>query len=101
MSGSPARRVAHPATDTVWTRPHPEAAGTCLCRWRKGMAEGFTRGRCGAHFAPGTWTSYGQAWRAPIGRLHWAGAEYAPQWNGYMEGAVRSGEAAAEAIAAL
>jgi monoamine oxidase len=67
---------------------------------RDWMAEEFTRGCYGAHFAPGTWTSYGEAWRAPIGRLHWAGAEYAPQWNGYMEGAVRSGEATADAVSA-
>ena len=39
--------------------------------------------------------------RAPAGRVHWAGAEYAPQWNGYVEGAVRSGEATAEAVAVL
>jgi monoamine oxidase len=68
---------------------------------RDWMAEEFTRGCYGAHFAPGVWTSYGEAWRAPIGRLYWAGAECAPQWNGYMEGAVRSGDAAAEAVAAL
>ncbi len=63
---------------------------------RDWMAEEFTRGCYGAHFGPGTWTSYGEAWRAPVGRLHWAGTECASQWNGYMEGAVRSGEAAAE-----
>jgi monoamine oxidase len=34
----------------------------------------------------------------PVGRLHWAGTQCAPQWNGYMEGAVRSGEAAADAV---
>jgi monoamine oxidase len=68
---------------------------------RDWMAEEFTRGCYGAHFAPGVWTSYGEAWRAPCGRVHWAGTECAPQWNGYMEGAVRSGEAAAEAVAAL
>ncbi len=68
---------------------------------RDWMAEEFTRGCYGAHFAPGVWTSYGEAWRAPIGRIHWAGAECASQWNGYMEGAVRSGEATAEAVAAL
>jgi monoamine oxidase len=68
---------------------------------RDWMAEEFTRGCYGAHFAPGVWTSYGEAWRAPAGRIHWAGAECAPQWNGYMEGAVRSGELTAEAVAAL
>ena len=62
------------------------------------MAEEFTRGCYGAHFTPGGWTGYGEALRAPVGRIHWAGAETSPVWNGYMEGAVRSGEAAAEAI---
>ncbi len=68
---------------------------------RDWMAEEFTRGCYGAHFAPGVWTSYGEAWRAPAGRIHWAGTEYAPQWNGYMEGAVRSGETTADAVSAL
>jgi len=68
---------------------------------RDWMAEEFTRGCYGAHFAPGVWTSYGQAWRAPAGRIHWAGAECAPEWNGYMEGAVRSGEATADTVVAL
>jgi monoamine oxidase len=66
---------------------------------RDWMEQEYTRGCYGAHFAPGVWTSYGEAWRAPVGRIHWAGAECAPQWNGYMEGAVRSGEAAADAVA--
>jgi monoamine oxidase len=68
---------------------------------RDWMAEEFTRGCYGAHFAPGAWTSYGEALCAPIGRIHWAGTECAPEWNGYMEGAVRSGEAAAKAVEAL
>ena len=62
------------------------------------MAEEFTRGCYGAHFTPGGWTGYGEALRAPVGRIHWAGAEASAVWNGYMEGAVRSGEAVAEAI---
>jgi monoamine oxidase len=68
---------------------------------RDWMAEEFTRGCYGAHLPPGVWTSYGQAWRAPVGRLYWAGTECAPRWNGYMEGAVRSGETAADAVSAL
>jgi monoamine oxidase len=68
---------------------------------RDWMAEEFTRGCYGAHVAPGVWTSYGEAWRAPAGRIHWAGTEYAPQWNGYMEGAVRSGETTADTVGAL
>ena len=46
--------------------------------------------------------AYGTALREPVGPIHWAGTEYSPVWNGYMEGAVRSGEAAAaEVLAAL
>ena len=47
---------------------------------------------------PGTWTSYGPALREPVGPLHWAGTETATVWSGYMDGAVRSGEAAAQAV---
>jgi len=65
---------------------------------RDWMAEEFTRGCYGAHFTTGVWTSYGHAWREPVGRIHWAGAECSPEWNGYMEGAVRSGEATARAL---
>jgi len=67
---------------------------------RDWMAEEFTRGCYGAHFTPGVWTAYGPALREPVGRIHWAGAECSPVWNGYMEGAVRSGEDAARAVAA-
>ena len=65
---------------------------------RDWMAEEFSRGCYGAHFTPGVWTAYGPALREPIGRIHWAGAECSPVWNGYMEGAVRSGEDAAADI---
>jgi monoamine oxidase len=65
---------------------------------RDWMAEEFTRGCYGAHFTPGVWTHYGHALREPVGRVHWAGAECSPVWNGYMEGAVRSGEDAALAV---
>jgi monoamine oxidase len=57
--------------------------------------EEWTRGCYGCYMPPGVWTGYGPALREPIGRMHWAGAEYATVWNGYMEGAVRSGEATA------
>lgn len=64
-------------------------------------AEEFSRGCYGAHFTTGTWTAFGPALREPVGRIHWAGTECSPVWNGYMEGAVRSGEAtAAEVVAA-
>jgi monoamine oxidase len=76
----------------------PRAASPMQYVERDWMAEEFTRGCYGAHFTTGVWTSYGEAWREPVGRIHWAGAECSPEWNGYMEGAVRSGEAIARVL---
>lgn len=70
----------------------PRAASPLEYLERDWTAEEFTRGCYGAHFTPGVWTGYGPALRAPVGRIHWAGAECSAVWNGYMEGAVRSGE---------
>ncbi|WP_434671045.1 FAD-dependent oxidoreductase (plasmid) [Klebsiella sp. B345] len=47
---------------------------------------------------PGAWTSYGQAVRAPINRIHWTGTETATEWSSYMEGALQSGERVAEEV---
>lgn len=64
--------------------------------------EAYTGG-CPVAFAPvGVLTQHGDAIREPIGRIHFAGTETSTYWNGYMDGAVRSGErAAAEVLAAL
>lgn len=99
----------------IWARRTPEdrrrVVLDCLVRYfgqraadpidfveRDWMAEEFSRGCYGAHFTPGVWTAYGPALREPVGRIHWAGAECSTVWNGYMEGAVRSGEDAAADI---
>ena len=37
--------------------------------------------------------------REPVRRIHWAGTETSTYWNGYMDGAVRSGERAAAEVA--
>ena len=64
--------------------------------------ETYTRGCPVGIMPPGVLTTYGRALRAPVERLHWAGTETSTYWNGYMDGAVRSGERAArEALAAL
>jgi monoamine oxidase len=60
--------------------------------------EEWTRGCYGCLMTTGGWTEYGRALRAPIGPIHWAGAETATVWNGYMDGAVQSGERAAAEI---
>jgi len=62
--------------------------------------EEFTRGCYGCAMPTGAWTEYGSALRAPVGAIHWAGAETATVWSGYMDGALQSGQrAAAEALA--
>ncbi|HYP47688.1 MAG TPA: FAD-dependent oxidoreductase [Thermoleophilaceae bacterium] len=60
--------------------------------------EEWTRGCYGCHMPTGAWTNYGRALHEPVGPLHWAGAEYATVWNGYMDGAVRSGERTASQV---
>jgi monoamine oxidase len=62
--------------------------------------EEYIGGCYGGYFPPGVWTSYGQALREPIGRLHWAGTETATAWTSYMEGAVQSGQRAADEVLA-
>ncbi|MDF1487690.1 flavin monoamine oxidase family protein [Tessaracoccus caeni] len=66
---------------------------------RDWSAEPYTAGCHGAHFAPGAWSADGPLLAEPDGVLHWAGAEYSSRFNGYMEGAVRSGLEAAAAVA--
>ncbi|HUR03775.1 MAG TPA: flavin monoamine oxidase family protein [Nonomuraea sp.] len=61
-------------------------------------AEPFTRGAYAALFPPGAWTQYGPALRTPVGRIHWAGSETATRWYGYIDGAIRSGQAAADEV---
>ena len=64
--------------------------------------EQFSHGGPTAIWGPGALTEFGPALRAPVGRIHWAGTETADFWQGYMDGAVRSGErVAAEVAAAL
>ncbi len=63
-------------------------------RWSRGCPVGI--------LGPGVLTAYGPVLRAPAGRIHWAGTETSTYWNGYMDGAVRSGErAAAEVLAEI
>jgi monoamine oxidase len=58
-------------------------------------AEQWTGGCYSAFFPTGVWTSYGSAFCAPCQRVHWAGTETSSGWNGYIEGALRSGIRAA------
>ncbi len=61
-------------------------------------AEEWSLGGMIAHFAPGVLTNYGSALHEPAGRIHFAGSERATEMHGLMEGAVRSGEQAADEV---
>jgi monoamine oxidase len=64
--------------------------------------EVWSRGCPVAVLGPGTLLDFGAALRKPVDRIHWAGSETSTYWNGYMDGAVRSGRrAAAEVLAGL
>jgi monoamine oxidase len=61
-------------------------------------AERWTRGCPVGHLAPGVLSRHGPALRAATGRVHWAGTETSDYWLGYMDGAVRAGERAADEV---
>lgn len=90
-----------------------EATVECLARYfgprarkvrqyveKSWAAEPWTRGCYAGFMTPGTWIDHGAALRRPVGRIHWAGTETATVWNGYMDGAVSSGERVADEILA-
>jgi monoamine oxidase len=56
-------------------------------KWTRGCPVGIP--------SPGSLARYGPGLRTSSGRIHWAGTETATYWNGYMDGAVSSGERAA------
>ncbi len=62
--------------------------------------ETWTRGCPVAIAGPGTLLGYGPAIRKPAGKIHWAGTETSTFWNGYMDGAVRSGKRAVKEVQA-
>src|SRR5829696_3719073 len=76
----------------------PRAANPAEYVERDWAAEEWSRGCYGGRFGTGVWTGYGEALREAVGRVHWAGTETAEVWNGYMDGAVRSGERAAREV---
>jgi putrescine oxidase len=64
-------------------------------------AEEWSRGAYAATFGVGGLTRFGPDLRRPVGPIHWACADIAGFGHMHMEGGVRSGEAAAQAVLAL
>jgi monoamine oxidase len=63
-------------------------------------AEPFTRGAYGSYSPPGVITSIGHVAGRAVDGVHFAASELTPKWVGYMDGAIRSGELAADEIVA-
>jgi putrescine oxidase len=61
-------------------------------------AEEWTRGAYASTFGIGGLTRFGPDLRRPVGPIHWACSDIAGFGHMHMEGAVRSGEAAADAL---
>ncbi|MCO5327125.1 MAG: FAD-dependent oxidoreductase [Solirubrobacterales bacterium] len=59
-------------------------------RWSRGCYVGF--------MGPGVLLGYRDAIRTPVGEIHWAGTETATEWAGYMDGAIQSGQRAANEV---
>lgn len=63
-------------------------------------AERYSGGGMISHTPPGVLTEFGPALREPCGRIHWAGTETSAAMYGFIDGAVRSGERAAQEVLA-
>ena len=61
-------------------------------------AEQFAPGGPTAAVPPGSWTTYGPWLRKPVDGIHWAGTETADKWTGFLDGAIRSGQRAADEV---
>jgi len=66
-----------------------------IANWAK---ETWSRGCYSGVLPTGVWTGYPDEIRKPVGRIHWAGTETAISWFAYMDGAVSSGERAANEV---
>lgn len=62
------------------------------------VADPWSRGCYTGVPTPGTLSRLGPGLRAPCGAVHWAGTETAEAWCGYIEGALASGERAADEV---
>jgi monoamine oxidase len=62
--------------------------------------ERYSGGGMISHAPPGVLTQFGYTVREPCGRIHWAGTESSAVMCGWVDGAIRSGERAAEEVLA-
>jgi monoamine oxidase len=94
--GISARRAA--ATQQLVEYFGPQAAIAREYIEKDWCADPWSQGCYVALMPLGVMTRLGPLLRQPLGRIHWAGTESATTWNGYMDGALESGERAANEI---
>src|SRR5206468_9519477 len=80
---------------TFASNSHPFTPECLDINWAE---EPFSRGDPVPFTPPGVLLGYGDEIRKPVGPIHWAGTETSTFWNGYLEGAIRSGYRAADEI---
>lgn len=83
---------------TWWGARAAEPEELVLHNWN---GESWSTGAFTSFLTPGTWTTYGETWQQPHGRVVWAGTEASRRWPGYFEGAIDAGLAAAEQVRGL
>ena len=78
----------------------PQALAATDVIERDWSAEEWTRGAYAATFSVGGLSRFGPDLRRPVGPVHWACSDLAGIGHMHMEGAIRSGTAAADAVIA-
>lgn len=107
-AGPPALRMARLAPaerrgvflKALTARFGPKAARPAHYLEANWSEEPWSQGGMVAHFPPGVLTTYGRNLRAPVGRIHWANTETATRSHCMIDGAIRSGERAADEVLA-
>jgi monoamine oxidase len=82
------------------TRFGPKAAKVRDFVEQEWAGEEWTRGCFMSPLRARVMTQFGHLVREPVGRVHWAGTETSAVMNGFIDGAVRSGERAADEVVA-
>jgi len=99
-TGKPAEERKKVMIDRIVNLFGPEGTNPVDYEDQDWPSDPWSRGCYGASMGPGIMTTVAKVIREPHGRIHWAGTETSTKWMGYIEGAIRSGERAAEEVLA-
>jgi monoamine oxidase len=97
----PAAERHRAVIEALTSRFGPQAASPVDFVETSWWQEEWSQGCSMAHYNPGVLTRFGHLLRKPAGRVHWAGTETATKSHGAVDGAIRSGERAADEVLEL